>query len=219
MRSFLVVLAIGLVALVAVGLGQKSSRVYTLGVNPALPAVALEHGDRACQVNVRPPTDEPFDRVGFLLGTSGKPGPEISVDVVDERSGQRLGTGRLAAGYPDLGSDQAEHVVPVRRIQTSEPVRLCLTNKGSNAVVAIGQVGVASPTTSGTINGEPLANDITFDLHGEERSLLARLPDIANRAARFRAGIVSPFMYLVLALAILVGAPLLLARSLARASR
>ena len=52
----------------------------------------------------------------------------------------------------------------------------------------------------------------------EERSLLALLPDMAERAALFRAGWISPAVYLVLGLLILVGAPLLLARGLARAA-
>jgi hypothetical protein len=58
---------------------------------------------------------------------------------------------------------------------------------------------------------------MTFNLRSGDSSLAALLPQIAERAARFRAGWVGPVLYLLLALAILVGAPLALARGLARA--
>jgi hypothetical protein len=90
-------------------------------------------------------------------------------------------------------------------------------NQGARPVGVIGQVGVASPPTSATLNGAPLETDMTFNLRSGGSSLAALLPQIAERASRFRAGWVSPVLYLLLALGILVVAPLLLARGLARA--
>ena len=155
--GFAVVLAVGLAAVLALALTQRSSLVYSLGVNPALSAATLTPGARACQAPVRPPTGVAFDRVGILLGTSGEPGPPVRVEVRDAAAGRRLASGRLEPGYPDF-----------------------------------------DPARSG------------------ERSLAALLPDIAERAARFRAGWVTPTVYLVLAVAIVAGAPLLLARGFAR---
>ena len=106
--------------------------------------------------------------------------------------------------------------MPVGHIDTSAPLRVCLTNAGTTPVAPVGQVGVASPTTAATVNGKPLANDLTLALHGPDRSLIARLPDFADRASVFRAGIVGPLAYLILALAVLVGAPFVLARGLRR---
>jgi hypothetical protein len=211
--AFGVSIALGVIALVLVGLGQKSSLVYSLGVNPAIVAAALQPGDRACQAPVRPPHGTAFDRVGFRLSTSGTPGPPMRVDVRSDDTRRLLASGRLQAGYPETG----EQVVEVGRVQTDEPLRLCLVNDGDQPVAVVGQVGVASPPTSGTLNGKAIGTDIAFDLRSKDRSLLAVLPDIADRAAVFRAGVVSPILYLLLAIAIVLGAPLLIGRALRRA--
>ncbi len=215
MRSFVAVLLLGLVAFVAVGATQHSSRVYTLGVKPSLPAVTVKPGDRACQGPVRLPRGIAFERVGLIPATFGKPGPELRIDVID--GSRRLGGGTLAAGYPDVDPTLTERLVSVGRIETQAPLQLCVTNVGAAPMAPIGQVGVASPSTAGTLNGKPIATDITFELHGSDRSLLAQLPAIAERASVFRAGWVTPAVYLVLALLVLVGAPLLLAWAIARA--
>jgi hypothetical protein len=216
--AFGAVFVAGLLAVVAVALTQQSSLVYSLGVKPGVPAATLERDARACQAPVRPPRDVTFDRVGFLLTTSGRPGPPLQVEVRDAGTERTLASGRLAGGYADLDpADPQEHVVEVGRVHTDAPLELCLVNEGSRPVSVMGQVGIASPPTSGTLDGAPLETDLTFNLRSGDSSLAAVLPQIAERAARFRAGWVGPALYLVLALAILVGAPLLLARGLAQA--
>jgi hypothetical protein len=77
-------------------------------------------------------------------------------------------------------------------------------------------VGIASPPTSGTLNGTAIPNDLTFNLRGEDRSVLALLPDVAERASRFRAAWVTPGVYLLLAIALVIGGPLLLTRAIGR---
>jgi hypothetical protein len=216
--TFAVVFVAGLVAVVAVALGHQTSLVYTLGVNPALAALELPPGGHACQAPVRPPRGTTFDRVGFRLDTAGRPGPALGVEVRDARTDQRLAAGRLAGGYADvLSLRQKEHLVAVGHVDTDVPLSLCLVNEGTQPVTVIGQAGVASPVTSATLNGQPLDTDIAFNLHDDGKSFAARLPAIAERASTFRAGWVTPGVYLALALAILIGAPLLLARGLARA--
>jgi hypothetical protein len=215
--AFSAVFALGAVVLVAAGLGQRSSLVYTLGVYPATVAADIDPGDRACQAPVRVPRGAAFDRVGFLVGTYDRAGPELRVQVFEDETGRRLGSGTLAGGYEDLDRTQ-EHVVPVGRVQTDEALRLCLVNEGRTRAGVIGQVGIASPPTSGTFNGKPIESDLTLNLRSGERSLLAWLPDIADRASRFRASWVTPLTYLLLAVGILVVAPLLLARGIARAA-
>lgn len=217
--GFAAVFVVGLVALVAVSLDRQSSLVYSLGVKPAIPAATLTTGARACQAPVRVPRGAAFDRVGFLLGTSAQPGPPVRVEVLDAGSGRRLAAGRLPAGYSDFDAlDPHEHVVEVGRVKTDAPLELCLINDGRQPVNVIGQSGIASPPTVGTRSGAPLETDLTFNLRAGNQPLLALLPDIADRAARFRAGWVTPLVYLVLAVAILVGAPLQLARGIALAA-
>lgn len=220
MRSFLVVLLVGVVAVAVIGFTQHSSLVYSLGVNPSLQAAQLDPGKPACQGPVRVPHGAAFDRVGFLL-TAPLGRPPIRAEVREAGSGRVLGTGRVEAdSYEDfIRGHPRETIVEVGHVQTPKPLELCLVNEGDTAVVAIGQLGIASPTTSATIDGKPASADISFSLHSEDRSLIALLPDMAKRAAVFGAGWVTPLVYLVLALLILVGTPIALARGLAAAAR
>jgi hypothetical protein len=216
--AFGAVFVAGLVAATTVAFTQQSSLEYSLGVKPALEAVRLEKGAEACQSPVRPPRDVTFDRVGFLLTTPNPPGPPNRVAVCEAGTERELGSGRLPGGYGDWDPlDPREHVVDVGLIRTDAPLELCLENTGSKPIGVIGQAGVASPPTAATINGSALDTDITFNLRSGESSLASLLPQIAERASRFRAGWVSPIVYLLLAIGILVVAPLLLARGLARA--
>jgi hypothetical protein len=216
--AFGAVFVAGLVAATTVAFTQQSSLEYSVGVKPALEAVRLEKGAEACQSPVRPPRDVTFDRVGFLLTTPNPPGPPIRVAVREAGTERELGSGRLPGGYGDWDPlDPREHVVDVGLIRTDAPLELCLENTGSKPIGVIGQAGVASPPTAATINGSALDTDITFNLRSGESSLASLLPQIAERASRFRAGWVSPIVYLLLAIGILVVAPLLLARGLARA--
>ena len=208
MRSFAVVFLVGLAAVAVVGLIERSSLVYSDGVNRAVVAAELETGDRACQAPMRVPAGATFDHVGFQAVTYGMPGPPLRVEVLDDASGDRLAVGRLDAGYPDL----AQRSVEVGRVRTDDALRVCFVNEGAGTVAIIGQIGIASPPTSGTLNGTPIDKDLTVSLRTDERSLLAWLPDMAERASVFRAGWVSPVVYLLLGLGIVVVAPVLLAR-------
>ena len=140
------------------------------------------------------------------------------MEVREAGTRARAGVGPAEGGYGDWDpADPREHVVEVGRVDTDVPLELCLVNEGSEPVGVIGQAGAASPPTAATLNGAPLDTDVTFNLRSGESSLGALLPQIAERAARFRAGWVSPIVYLLLGLGIVVVAPLLLARGIARA--
>jgi hypothetical protein len=218
MRSFLAVLAVGLVALLAVGLTQRSGLVYSLGVAPSLRATLIAPGFPACQGPVRVPGGNEFDRVGFMVDPiTGS--PPVRVEVREAEGGRVLASGRLDGGYGPFrpGSPDLHEVKIDRAVATDAPLELCLVDVGRESVSVIGQAGIASPTTTATRGGKPISPDLAFELRRQNRSLLALLPTIADRASRFRAGWVTPGVYLVLALAILLGAPFLLARGLARA--
>ena len=218
MRSFAVVFAVAVAAIVGLGLAWGSSLAYSVGVRPAIIAATLKPGDRACQAPIRPPNDTTFDRVGVVLVTFKQPGPELAIDVLDDATGRRLGSGQLPAGYPDLDADVREQVATVGRIDSRASLRVCVANRGARRVAVVGQAGIASPITEARLNGKVIDTDLTVSLRRDRRSFLALLPEIAERAARFRAGWVTPVVYLVLAAAILIGAPLVLARGIARAA-
>jgi hypothetical protein len=215
--AFGVVLVGALIGVAGLGLARGSTLAYSLGVSPAVVAATLTPGDRACQAPIRPPTGTDFDRVGIVLATFGRPGPEMAVEVLDDSTGRRLARGSLPAGYPDLDHELREQVVSVGRVDTTAPLRVCIVNEGSRRAAVVGQAGIASPSTTATLNRQPLETDLTVNLRMDRQSLLAHLPDIADRAARFRAGWVGWPLYLALGLLVVVGAPLTLARGLQRA--
>ena len=151
MRSFLVVLAVGLAGLVALALTQKSDLVYSLGVNPSLRAAQLFDGSRACQGPVRPPHGEAFDRVGFVVTPVG------GLQAARARRGARRRQpprarrrgGWPAAIRPSRTGSPGEQVVDVGRVQTDAPLELCLVGDGDGSTLVIGQAGIASPTSIG----------------------------------------------------------------------
>jgi hypothetical protein len=215
--GFAAVFLVGLVALLVVGATRGSALVYSPGVSAVNP-IELPAGKRACQAPLTPPDGAAFDRVAFAVGTHRRPGEPIRVDVRDDRDGSMLASGRLPGGYGDLDV-VPEHVVEVGRVETEAPLRICLVNQGRRKVAILGQAGAASSRTAATVAGEPSPYDLAVRLRRQERSLLALLPTMAERASLFRAGWISPAVYAVLALLIVVAAPLLLARGIARAAR
>jgi hypothetical protein len=216
LRSFVVAFLVGVAALAVLGLVKGSDLVYSPGVTPQAPVVPVAAGQVACQGPIHVPDGAKFDRVAFTVGTYFKPGPPLRVTIVDQ-GGATIGHGELPGGYPDI-ADAPEHVVRVGRVQTTDPVQVCIENKGPGQIAFYGQAGVASPRSAATVDGTPSAYDIALTLRREQRSLLALLPTMADRAALFRAGWVTPIVYLILALALLIGAPLVLARALGRAA-
>lgn len=202
--AFAAVFAAGLAALLAVGLTHGSDLVYSPGVSPANPATVLEPGSRACQGPIQSPGGAAFDRVGFPIDPPEHP---ARVEVRDARSDRRLASGRLTGGYADVGT-----------VRTRAALSLCLINDGEDPITVLGQAGVASPTTTGSVDGTDVDADFAVTLRTGERSLIALAPDIAERASLFRASWISPLVYLILGLAIIAGAPLLLARGLGRAA-
>jgi len=213
--GFVAVLAAGLVALLVLGLTRGSTLVYANGATPAMPAVPIEPGQTACQGPISVPDGDAFDRVTVTLGTYFQPGSEMRVEV---RDGTRvLASGTLPAGYPDV-AQAPSHVIEVGRVATRAPLQVCLRNVGERKVAVYGQPTEASPRTDARLEGNALKVDMAMTLDRGERSLLALLPEMADRASLWRAGVVGPFTYLILGLLVLIAVPALLARGVARAA-
>ena len=202
----------GLAALAVFGFTRGSGLVYSPGVSAQVPVTELPRNARGCQGPMRSPDGAAFDRVAFTVGTAGAPGPPVRVEVVEADSGRVLGAGSLAGGYPGA----TEQVVPVGEVRTDDPLSICLIPGAKVAV--LGQAGVASPQTTATIDGADSGVDFAVTLRSAERSLIASAPEMAERAALFRPGWISPVVYLLLALGVIVVAPLLLARGFGRAA-
>ena len=208
------VLVVGLIAVVGVGLTHGSSLVYSLGVSAAGPAVVPQPGSVACQTPISVPDGAAFDRVGFTLTTYEQPGPELLVEVRTVDGGRRLASGTLPEGYRD-----GAKVIEVGRVATRAPIEVCLRNRGAVPVAVYGQATIASPRTHATLDGETHTADMAITLNREQRSFLALLPTMAERASVFRAGWVGPFTYLVLAVLVVIGVPLLLVRGIGAAAQ
>jgi len=200
------VLTAGLVALLAVGLAKGSSTVYTLGVVPQGGVVKLGPGERACQGAIDPPDDTTVERVGFYpLG-----GQPVAVEVRRAAGGAPLASGELAGGYAS-GSPPPLRRVGVGALRVRSPVAVCFRNRGRRQVEVWGTAGIASPSTSATVNGEPVGVDMGVTLERRhDRSLIALLPAMAERASVFHPTWVSPALYAVLAALVLLGVPALL---------
>ena len=127
MRSFLAIVAVGLVGLAVAAFTQHSSLVYSLGVNGALQAAQIAPGTPACQGPVRLPSGSAFDRVGFMLATPhGSPPVRVEVRAAD--SDRVLASGRLDGGYAGfVAQHPREQVVEVGRVDTATPLDLCLS--------------------------------------------------------------------------------------------
>ena len=208
--AFAAVFVVGVLALVIAGFARQSDLVYAPGVNPFAPILNLAPGQRACQSPLRSPDGDEFDRVGFSVAALDSP---VRASVVDVGNGRTVATGRLAAG----GGGPA-HVVDVGAVRTRAPLQVCIINDGAKRLSLYGQAGAASPHSIGTVRGKDSGFDFAYTLRREPRSVISLLPTIADRATLFRAGWVTPAVYLVLAVLILAIAPLLLARGLGRAA-
>jgi len=210
----------GLAALALVGLAKGSALVYTLGVAPQGAVADLGPGDRACQARIEPPDGASFGRIGFYPGTEQRPGPPVEVTVGTRAGDRTLGGGVLAAGYrtgspPQLSHADVGEVRPAR----DQALVVCFENRGEERVQLWGTAGVASPSSSATVDGQPIDLDlgITLERPGE-RSLIGLAPEIAERASVFHAQWLSPAVYALLAALVLVGVPLLLLLGLRRAA-
>jgi hypothetical protein len=211
-----VALLAGLALLLVVAATRESTLVYTIGAAPGAPIANLEPGEEVCQTPVAPPP-EAFDRVVIGLQPSGPPGAPVEV-LLRSRSGDVVAEGRLDGGYAKAEGPLIQ-AVPIGPVTVREPVELCVRNTGEDNVAALGTTGLAHRTSVATFSGKAVGDLAVVLERSEPRSLLARLPQVFDHAAAFKAGWVGPWTFWLLAALVLVAVPLLLARGLAAAAR
>ena len=142
-----------------------------------------------------------------------------------------LAQGRLAAGF-DPGKPQTINVSPP--VPASHVVDVCFRNEGPGKTILFGDssVGQALLERAGVKGQHPTITTSSASLDGRQlptsdiavvfpratpKSVLEFVPEMFRRAALFRLAGVGPWTFWVLALLILVGAPLALRRALGRA--
>lgn len=216
MRSAVVALVAtavaGLITLAVVGEADKRKLAFTLGVVPAQVAAELRPDATVCQRPVAVSTE--FAHIRFGIGTFGRIGEPLDVEVRALPGGRVLASGTLPAGY----GDSTQQSVEVGTVRAPRQVEVCITNRGARKSAIYGGVTAAAPNTEAYVGGGPTGSDLSlvFD-RSEERTMLATVPDIFERASLFRPGWVGGWTFWLLAALLLIGVPALLSVALARA--
>ena len=210
-RTFLLVLAAGFVLLVAIALADR--RGFRLRV-PSDSQVLVRPGQERCSGIIRPP-GAGADRVRFWARASGAgPTPPIVVFVRRSRTAQTLADGTTEGGPP------GSRTVRLRgSVAGSRKVVACFLNAGAVPAVLLPPPG--TPTRVTVERSDALAEyaDVGLELdRSDNRSLLALLPDVFDRASLFRPGWVGAWTYWLLLVALVIGVPVLLSRALTSAS-
>ena len=206
--ALLATVAAGLLVLALVAATDKRDLAFTLGVVPTIPAAQLEPGATVCQAPIDVPTA--FSRVSVRAG-----GGPLVVSVVGIPSGRALGSGRAPVG-PTRPSDRT---TAVGEVHADQKIGVCVRNAGIRRAAVYGNTLAAAPLSGAAIGKRQLDTDVTVVFRDERRSMLAQLPRAFERASVFRPGFVGPWLFWVLAAAVLIGLPLMLARALSDAAR
>jgi hypothetical protein len=205
-RVLIGIVAAAVVAMGAYSLLHRTSLAFTLGVSPTLYAATLDPEQSVCQTPIDVPAA--FDRLTLAVATYGQPGPQLLVAARGPRL-QVLSEGRLGGGY----RAQAETVGLNRRV-TAPRIQVCIQNLGSRRVSLYGNRGLAARGSTAVREGHNLNTDIAITFQRPPRSLASELGAMAQRSDLFRFPGMSPWIYLALAVALVVAGPWLLLRAL-----
>jgi hypothetical protein len=127
--SLLLIAALGLVLTDSKPRQSGSNYVQEVG-----PAADFDGSGVRCQRDT--PLAADTDRVRILLGTGGKPTPEVEVTATSE--GRRLMAGTLPAGKP-----QGHVVVPLRPVnRVARTARVCVRVRGDGRTLLFGSHGL-----------------------------------------------------------------------------
>jgi hypothetical protein len=205
--AFLVVAGVGVAsALLAGARDSPSPLAATLGVVPQEVAVSIPPGQQGCQTPID--LSASFASVQINVGTYRHLGPPIS--VITRRAGQPvvLSVGQLPPGYPD----NSAQTVRVKPVAGGQRVAVCVLNRGNRPLALYGGPALAARTSTATLDGKVLSTDISMVfLRRHNVQLITMLPTIFRRAALFHATWVGAWTFWLLAGALVLLVPLLLA--------
>jgi hypothetical protein len=207
-RTFAAVFAAGTVALLCVGLLQRPSEAFTLGVQPVVP-LFVEEGETLCQGAIEVPAD--FAGVRFIVAAAVVSSPPAQVRVLDERSGRVLSSGTLRS----VPSEATTVDVELDPVEAGERVRVCLRPAGG--LLVSGNADAAARGSTATIDGQAQERDVAIVFLRERRtSVLGLADEIATRAALFHGGWVGAWTIWLVAALLVTAFPLLLGLALKR---
>ncbi len=211
-RSFALVFALGVAALLFIGLVERRSEAFTLGVVPAIPTY-VGAGHTLCQSPVD--VAEDFTALRLTVAAPVVSSDPARVDVVALPRGRRLASGVLHGGYP---SRMTTATVRLPRVRSGERVRVCVRTSRRGGLLVFGNASAAVRGSSASLDGRRRKGDIDLVFLREHRtSVIETLGEIARRASLFHGGWAGPWTIWALALLMLTAFPVLLGLALARA--
>lgn len=211
-RTFAAVFGLGVVALLCIGLVERQSEAFTLGVQPVT-ALYLSDGSTLCQGPIEVPTD--FSGLRLTVAAAVVSSPPARVEVLDANSGERLARGKLRGGYP---SDTTEAPVELGPVPAGKRIRVCLHGSGRGGLLVFGNASAAVRGSGVTLNGRPRERDIDIVfLREDSASVLSLVGEMVPRAALFHGGWVGSWTIWALMALLLTAFPALLALALRRA--
>ena len=209
-RPLLVLLAGCVLALLVVALaaaGDERGLAYSTGARPERVLAVAAPGREVCQRGLEAAGD--FDSVELLVGTYGRPGPPMAVEVRDAGRATPVAAGTLTGA----ADNQAARVRVEPEVSRGRRIDVCVRT-GERRVALYG--GTESDlVTTVTAGPNAVGGDLRLSLRrSEPDSALALVPDILRRAALFRPGIAGVWAFWVLLSAVALGVPALLAAAL-----
>jgi hypothetical protein len=209
----LAVCLVGAGALAIVGATDERELAFTTNVRVVESVVLAGPGIEGCQLGLDSAAE--FDVLEFVLGTGELPGPPVRVTVREAFTFRELASGRLAAGARD---NRPARVSLDRAVREGEQFDVCVRNEGDNEIGFYGGPTGESPGHPVVANQAGRGDMRIVFLRSEPRSALAQVPDMFDRATRFRPDVVGEWTFWLLLAGVAGGIPALLALGL-RATR
>jgi hypothetical protein len=206
--ALLALVLCGILALILVGASERRELAFTLGVTYQEPVARQAAGDELCQSPIHTP--ERFRAVRLKVGSFGRPGQPLRVDIRDlDRS--RAAAGRVRGGY----ADNDVLTVPVGDVMRGRRIEVCVTNEGDRAIALYGSGGLASRSSEAHVNGQAIDKDVAIDfVRGDSPTVLSLATEMADRASLFHGSWVDSWTIWLLAALVGVGVPILLVLAL-----
>ncbi|HEX8742392.1 MAG TPA: hypothetical protein VF712_04595 [Thermoleophilaceae bacterium] len=206
--------AAGLAAVAAVGAIDDRELAFSINARVVRWVAVAPPGEEVCQVGLE--SAAAFDMVEVRLGTGPEPGPAMDAVVRAAGTPTVLARGRLPAGARDNRDVRAE-LTP--QVAEGRDVDVCFRNLGTREIAFYGGPPYESPGGA-TAAGRPADGDVhILFLRREPETALALVPDMFERAARFRPPGVGAWTFWLLLAGVAVATPAALAGALRAATR
>ena len=217
-----VVVLAGLVAAAIGAAGTRRTESQTLGMLPVEPLTTIGLADRVCQRPITPA--DPIRAVALVLAPGATTRGPVRVTVRKPDIGNK-GTGTVLAEATrprEVLTGQPQTWVLDKPVTPEQFLDVCVEQNGREPIELWGDTAVGrTPATSQAFkNGRLLGGDLYMTFPDPDGgSLLDRLPAAFRHAAPYKLSGIGGWTFWVLALLIVVGGPLLLARAVSAAER